>query len=56
MLFRFSSFVFDIITVRWNYAKMQEYCHVIMLFKENLPVPLKLLLMDFSFSVAYFSF
>ena len=35
---------------------MQEYFHTIIFSKANLPVPVKLLLMYFSFSVAYPSF
>ena len=49
----FSNFHFNIITVWWNYAKIQEYCHRIMLSKENSFIPLKPLFMYFSFKVIY---
>ena len=52
----FQAFFFDIFIVEQSYAKMQEYFHTIIFSKANLPVPVKLLLMYFSFSVAYPSF
>ena len=52
----FSSFFFVIVIVEYNYAKMQKYFQTIVFSKENSPIPLKLLLMYFSFSAAYSSF
>ena len=48
-----TNFVFDIIPALWNYAKIQEYCHTIMLSKESSSTPLKPLVMYFSFKVIY---